>query len=61
MTTTTRPGEKIQRWYCSDCDCEHEASVIGGVVPPPPLEQQPLITLTEVESEREEREDYERS
>lgn len=30
MTTTTRAGDLIQRWYCSDCQCEHEASVIGG-------------------------------
>lgn len=59
MTTTTRAGDLIQRWYCSDCECEHEASVIGGVVVPS-LEQQPLLSLSEVESEREEREDYER-
>lgn len=28
--TTTRAGDLIQRWYCSDCGCEHQASVIGG-------------------------------
>lgn len=59
MRTTTRAGDLIQRWNCSDCRCEHEASVIGGVVVPP-LEQQPLLSLKEVQSEREEREDYER-
>lgn len=54
----TRPGHRVQTWYCSDCDCEHTASVIGGVVVPP-LESPPLQSLKEVESTREEREDYE--
>lgn len=58
--TTTRPGERTQRWYCSNCQCEHEASVIGGLVVPP-LEQLPLLSLSEVESTREEREDYDYS
>lgn len=57
-TTTTRAGDLIQRWYCAGCQCEHEASVIGGVVVPP-LEQQPLQSLKEVESKRSEEEDYE--
>lgn len=59
MTPDTRPGHLIQRWWCSDCGCEHEASVLGGLVTPP-LESPPLQSLSEVESEREEREDYER-
>lgn len=59
MTATTRAGEKVQRWWCSGCQREHEASVIGGVVMPP-LESPPLQSLSEVESAREEREDYER-
>lgn len=57
--TTTRAGERIQRWYCPDCRCEHTASVIGGVVVPV-KESPPLQSLKEVESEREERENYER-
>lgn len=58
MTTTTRAGNLIQRWWCSDCQCEHEASVIGGLVTPP-YEQPPLQSLSEVESTRVEEEDYE--
>lgn len=58
-TNNTRPGDQIQTFWCSDCRCEHTASVIGGVVVPP-LESLPLRSLTEVESEWEEREDYER-
>lgn len=27
-----RPGERVIKWYCSDCQCEHEASVLGGAV-----------------------------
>lgn len=60
MTMTTRAGDRIQRWYCSGCGREHEASVIGGVVVPP-LEQLPLESLKEVESTRVEEEDYERA
>lgn len=58
MTTPTRAGDLVQRWYCADCDCEHEASVIGGLVALP-LEQQPLQSLKEAESTRLEGEDYE--
>lgn len=57
MTTTIRAGEKVQIWWCSDCQCEHEASVIGGMVVPP-LESPPLQSLSEVESTRLEEEDY---
>lgn len=58
MTNSDRPGDLIQRWHCSDCECEHEASVLGGLVVPP-LEQPPLQSLSEVESTRLEEEDYE--
>lgn len=62
MTSTTRPGQFIQRWYCSDCNCEHEASVLGGAVMPvvPPERGTQLQSLWEVESTRVEEEDYER-
>lgn len=55
-----RAGERIQTWYCSDCRCEHTASVIGGLIAPP-VEAPSLQSLSEVESTRIEEEDYERS
>lgn len=27
-----RVGERVQRWWCKDCQCEHEAAVIGGKI-----------------------------
>lgn len=59
MTPESRPGERVQTWYCSDCQCEHTASVLGGPIVPP-LESPPLQSPWEVESERGEQEDYER-
>lgn len=59
LTKDVRAGERVQRWYCSDCGCEHTGSVLSGVVMPAERGTQ-LQSLREAESERAEREDYER-
>lgn len=30
--STPRPGERVQRWWCVDCELWHEGSVLGGPV-----------------------------
>lgn len=31
----TRPGEKIQTWWCDGCETWHEGSVLGGPIGDP--------------------------
>lgn len=30
-----RPGERIQTWFCEDCQEEHTGSVLGGLIGDP--------------------------
>lgn len=55
QTDPTRPGERVQTWWCRDCDEEHTAPVIGGLIAPP-LQGTQLKSLSECASEQEEME-----
>lgn len=30
-----RPGERIQTWFCEDCQEEHTGTVLGGLIGDP--------------------------
>lgn len=30
-----RPGERIQTWFCEDCQTQHTGSVLGGLIGDP--------------------------
>jgi hypothetical protein len=34
-TREPRPGERIQTWFCEDCQTEHKGSVLGGPIGDP--------------------------
>lgn len=61
-STTPRPGERVQTWWCEECQEWHRGTVLGGLIGNPhgvPVEDpfaglaKPLLSISEAESERE--------
>ena len=37
--TDQHPGERIQTWFCEDCEREHTGTVLGGLIGDPHVQR----------------------